>query len=348
MFGKLLYSDKFKSVLDQIQTQNNILDIFKAIQDIDLCVDFNCIDISSNCNTVRIIDSIKLSKWFKKHQTKAYKGDFNLYLNDINDGFHPERLNDREHKYPMRLSHLSQDDFNVGSIEIKIGRLVSKILNIDIPIIKDYLRKPPRLISEDIEDFVNLFRVSISKKYYFFELVKGDEIRDCYFYKNYSITKGTLGNSCMRHSSCQDYFDIYTKNPDICQLLVLRYKNNPKLVAGRAIMWTLTNGQKFMDVAYCTNEQDWYLFVEKAKELGATTRYKNSGIVKVQLHNFKHKNKSKILPFLFKGTKYPYLDTLIYLNKRTNILTNQKPSYYDRNLKDWIMLQSTQGQYNTF
>ena len=45
-------------------------------------------------------------------------------------------------------------------------------------------------------------------------IVFGDKIKFWYHRKNYVHEYGDLGCSCMKYDECQDYFGIYTENPE--------------------------------------------------------------------------------------------------------------------------------------
>jgi hypothetical protein len=74
-----------------------------------------------------------------------------------------------------------------------------------------------------------------------FEIVEGDEIAKWYRYENYAENKGTLGNSCMRDKR-DSFFEIYTKNPEVCRMLIL--KEDDKIL-GRALIWKLNSFKSY-------------------------------------------------------------------------------------------------------
>jgi hypothetical protein len=84
--------------------------------------------------------------------------------------------------------------------------------------------------------------------------------------------EGTLGNSCMAKKS--GIFNIYTENPEMCQLLILL--NEEDKLIGRALIWKLKslNIHKsdeeviFMDRQYSILESDVEKFRNYAKEKG--------------------------------------------------------------------------------
>ena len=111
--------------------------------------------------------------------------------------------------------------------------------------------KPARLIQKllnrefkckEFEDFSNWIKNEIIEAGEFV-LVSGRDITKYYYEENYEKQSGTLGNSCMRHAECREYFKVYE---DKAKLLICR--KNDKIL-GRAIVWELPEGT-FMDRIY--------------------------------------------------------------------------------------------------
>ena len=99
--------------------------------------------------------------------------------------------------------------------------------------------KPARLIQKilirefkckEFEDFSNWIKNELLCSGEF-KIVTGDDIVKYYDGDNYYKNNGTLGNSCMRHSDCADYFNIYKD----CAKLLVCLKDDK--VLGRAIIW---------------------------------------------------------------------------------------------------------------
>lgn len=112
--------------------------------------------------------------------------------------------------------------YRKGRNLIKIGKFANKVLN-------------GKYSQSEVEKFVNLFKASSPDKMETIDIVRGKDIKYWYNRKNYLYKElGTLGSSCMANEN--DYFDIYTDNPDTCSLLIL--KENDKLVA-RALVWKI-------------------------------------------------------------------------------------------------------------
>jgi hypothetical protein len=179
--------------------------------------------------------------------------------------------------------------------KIKIGRLINKLsqqINIEFEDI-------------ELEDFINAFKGfnALNRGNSKFEIIRGEEIKKYYLYTNYQNMKGQLGESCMRYKRCQEYFSIYTQNPDICSLLILRGEG--KKIIGRAIVWQTEQGHLYLDRVYSNNDSDNVLFNAYARDtLGCTYSYD-------EIFSFKFKKylELSIRPKNIKFDKYPYMDT---------------------------------------
>jgi hypothetical protein len=222
---------------------------------------------------------------------------------------------------------------------IKIGRFVNKILDLYY---EDDKEKRLNYTSSDVEKFVNaysaliIYRRNASK---YFEIVSGEKIKYWYYKDNYSSSTGQLGSSCMRYDDCQNYFNIYIENPDVCQLLIFKNVTGDK-INGRALLWIDVDGKKCMDRIYTTKDNYNILFLKWAKENGYEYIYRSEINIKVKIKNKDY-------------NKYPYLDTLFFLKFSRHIddlteddldkeafLTNKKPD------RPFIVLQETNGNYN--
>jgi hypothetical protein len=199
------------------------------------------------------------------------------------------------------------------------------------------------LLDKDFETFVNLFKSTIDKlndKFSYFDVVKGDDIHYWYGRDRYYESRGTLGSSCMA-GAYKEWLEIYTDNPNQVNLVIFKSQDDDSKIVGRAILWTLTDGKKFMDRIYTINDSDVNLFREFAKENGWYSKYHNSSTdsgrciapdgstvdldLTVNLDNKSYRN-------------YPYLDTLKYFREGTGILSNEKRG-------NSITLEDTDGGY---
>ena len=211
--------------------------------------------------------------------------------------------------------------------EVKLGRFVNKL--VDIYSKSEALKNSPNSYDEvpffdfnasDIEKFVNAYTAKVlfeQNALDRFKVVSGKEIRKWYDEKNYSSTNGggQLNSSCMRHSRCQKYFDIYVDNPKVCQLLILM-DNTGKKILGRALLWKTETGN-FMDRIYTEKDNYMKLF----KQWGEQNNYD------MKSYNYNYSNaiivhvKPKIYAY------YPYMDTLYVYAPVKGILSNQVSSY---------------------
>jgi hypothetical protein len=167
--------------------------------------------------------------------------------------------------------------------------------------------------------------------------VKGNDIRDIYSGKGHAIASiGQLGNSCMVGKDA-GVFDLYVKNPNVCSLLVL--KNEDKTL-GRALLWKLSDGNKFMDRVYTLSDADVNIFENYA--IKNKYYYRSSGNNdKIKIYyNGKKVDKKLIVDLdVTKFKQYPYMDTLCYFSESTGILTNRDKKSngkytYEKELRD--------------
>lgn len=227
-----------------------------------------------------------------------------------------------------KVSFLSQTKFNqlVAKDEdidpyetvrntVKIGRVVRSLCELT----------GRKFSDKEIETFVNLYKAGFSDEEEF-SLVSGEKIAHWYnsdtYYSSYGY--GSLGNSCMRDVN-SDYFDMYC-NSSNCKMLILTKKG---LLIGRALVWKLLQKPEgvtyFMDRIYCMKDSDENKFHKYAEEKGWMRKKMNSS------------NPEEGMKFIF-GKKdisahivvkvdgdcdyYPYLDTLKFLNKDKNKISN--------------------------
>ncbi len=205
-------------------------------------------------------------------------------------------------KFPNLRNYYDIDEINQYKMDIPI----------ELEIKNDY-----ELTDADIEKFVNEYvsyvKYSKADETSIIKEVKGEDIRKWYNRENYQSDIGKLGNSCMSHEDCGEYFDIYTNNTDSVSLLILNNKND-KLV-GRALLWKLDSGEFFMDRVYTSNDSDDNIFINYAIEKGYLYRNTPSSGFKYFI------NSKEIDPGTISVTldeayfdSYPFMDTLCYLN----------------------------------
>lgn len=227
--------------------------------------------------------------------------------------------------------------------QIKVGKIVNKLL-------------PGKFNDKQIEEFVNLFKATIENTMEKFVVVEGDDIAKWYNQENYKERKGTLGSSCMRSMS-STIFNIYTKNPEVCRLLILMEEDK---ILGRALVWKLNTvrgaslgtasaPEYFLDRQYTINYSDVNKFRDYAEKQGWGYKTNNNSysFKDVTFNNTDYKlNMTVQLKENSKGSydynKYPYLDTFRRYDPYNGILYNDNDR--DGNEGHYI-LESTSGGY---
>lgn len=222
--------------------------------------------------------------------------------------------------------------FSKSRNPVKVGRLINTLL-------------PGKYSAKEIEDFVNQFKAVAYDNGEVFRIVSEDTIASWYSATMYKEQAGTLGGSCMRNSS-KSIFQIYTKNPEVCRLLILVENNE---LIGRALIWKITgidNCEYFMDRQYVTKDAYVEKFRNYANEQGWAYKTVN--------------NHSKLKSVTFKGnvfdaemeiqlkheryTQYPYMDTFKLYNPQTGILKNSEDDIVE-NLGCYILHDTGGGYY---
>jgi hypothetical protein len=111
----------------------------------------------------------------------------------------------------------------------------------------------------------------------------------------------------MRYPKCQDFLDIYTENPQVCKLLI--FTPNEGKLSGRALLWTLENGKKYMDRVYTNKDSYDNLFLKWGNENGYSKGIESSSIVKVNTKDYE---------------LYPYMDTFVFYDAEEGKLSNSQ------------------------
>jgi hypothetical protein len=274
----LIYSTKLKELFKMID--NPITNKLLDIEnDVDNKKDFTLIDITDKDNSVSFIQ-------------------VNRIVNTLGE-------EDIDKNLEVVTSDSNHTLWKKQRSEIAIGRFVNKVLT-DFP-------------SKELPIFVNLYKSTFNKIYSSssFELVKGDEIKKWYLVDNYQEKIGDLSNSCMRYKKCQMFFDIYTKNPEVCSLLILK-RDNPNKIVGRALIWKLSTGEYYMDRIYCNYDSDANLFLEYAKENN------------MKIYDSDNREYMKVLLKKYDYKMFPYMDTFVAYYPKTYEITNEENSRQNR------------------
>jgi hypothetical protein len=189
-----------------------------------------------------------------------------------------------------------------------------------------FVKKVFKNVSDkEIENFSNLYRNSQNKEILNFEIVSGESIRKWYYEDNYQSNSSSLGSSCMRYDSCQNYMDLYCQNQDVVQMLILL--DGHRRLVGRALLWNTE--PKVMDRIYTVNDERWvYHFQKWAKENGYLYKYEQKW--NNTLHFSSQNEEKTYLELSVKLNKfdfeyYPYLDTFKFLDSKNGMLYNYQP-----------------------
>ncbi len=203
----------------------------------------------------------------------------------------------------------------------KYGKLLRKVLKEQVPMKK--------FNDHDLEKLVNILKSESSIGN--FSVVSGEDIRHWYNGANYrSDNTGTLGSSCMRYDTCQDYLNIYVDNPQVTMVILTKGDS----LVGRALVWE----NKYMDriygsdatiVAFKNYARDndlWYRETQNSEtdiDFISPSGEHSDGFITIELDTTDYET-------------YPYLDTFCYLDRDTNTLTNEYHSSHSE-------LRSTEG-----
>jgi hypothetical protein len=193
-----------------------------------------------------------------------------------------------------------------------------------------------KLDGTEIEKFVNTYKSMfdlVKSGLSRFEEVNGEIIKHWYHMINYEEVKGQLGNSCMRKGGCQSYFKIYTENPEVCSLLILKSEVEGK-IAGRALVWKLENGTTYMDRVYTVRDSDYQLFEDYAKKNNYQTE---------ECMSYSDFRKMKVKLKKWRFDEYPYMDTFKCLNVEKGYLSADEDLWPS---KGFWKLEDTCGGYD--
>lgn len=207
--------------------------------------------------------------------------------------------------------------------------------------------KPARIIQKllvteykckEYEDFSNWVKAEMLNAGEF-KLVEGSDITKYYLDEYYYSLDGTLGNSCMRHKECQEYFGIYE---DHAKMLVC-FKDGK--VLGRAIVWNVSD-KVYMDRIYTCMDYLEGQFIDYARSNGWYYRENNSLLSDGDRQRWLGPEDNYLTPKdyylsiqLNKKYEYmPYVDSFRYYDLDRNIITTDPED-------GSIRLSNTDGTY---
>lgn len=212
-----------------------------------------------------------------------------------------------------------------------------------------FIRKLPIVISDkEVEEFSRLFlkdEICLKVENVYFDLVKGEDIRECYLEDNYLDGYGSLGRSCMRERKCQEYLDPYVNNPDNVSLLTLKDIITDK-VRGRAIVWKCFKKDSdeeitLMDRIYTSNSAHEEFFKVYAVKKGWYYKYRQSTCAEMELCTPSEKLVNEQLYVVLnieEDSSFPYMDTMCVGNwkekGKTMTLSNSSLGRYECSLRE--------------
>ena len=243
---KPVYTDKLNKVLENIiRTSSKTSSDYKIAKHItgklpvDIC-GINEIGLLSFAASEKEVQVFTLSR------DKALK-----IINKVDRFTREERQHFSENRDALVIKNLEQT---------KIGRVIKRFSG-------------ELFTDTQIESFVSLFNSkTINLGTYKFELVEGDVIGK--WYNKTSYTKdahGTLHNSCMAHSNLGHQWRFYQNHPNVKMIILTM----GEMLHARALVWTLTTGEKYLDRVYYTTETEKKMILNWATEQGITLRYED-------------------------------------------------------------------------
>ena len=326
----IYFSPKFRDYLKTLSQESEIAKELINIEGDDIKPDITFIDVDSEKEGWITFTTMK--DVLNKMKDKISE-DGKRFLKDVNH----LRKSDRIELSDLHNRYNTVKTWSESRNPYKIGRFVNKVL-------------PNKFTAKEVEDFTNQFKALKERKAEKFKLVSGDDIAYWYDHQRYKMQSGQLGNSCMKGKP-DYYFQIYTKNPEVCQLLILI--EDEKLL-GRALVWKLdkidpSHGEGdtyFMDRQYCSNDSDLIKFKNYAKDKGWTWKT-GSFVSSEDRSNYLPKMEVQLNPTDdgdFHYEYYPYLDTFQRYDPNTGRLFNDEDES-SKNAGQFI-LNSTGGDYN--
>ena len=226
---------------------------------------------------------------------------------------------------------------------LKIGRFINSMLPLTG---KTYTNSEKEKFVSEWKSILGVMNNAFAK----FGVLEGSRLVHFYHVDNYEEVEGTLGNSCMSEAD-SSWLEIYEDNSDVCKMVV-KWSDKGQIVdgvfksdkiVGRALLWTTTSGDIFMDRIYTIDSSDEELFKKYAEANGWwAKKSQNSSQNFTAVRGSESKNPVYVVQLKrsYNG-EYPYLDTLCYLNDESGKLSNDKNEVYANKL-----LNDTGGGYD--
>jgi len=223
-----------------------------------------------------------------------------------------------------------------GRQPMKIGRVVNQLLQNT-----QYKHSAP-----EIAEFVTLYRTA-NDDLKNIQVVMGDEIAFWYNKRNYepAVGRSELHQSCMS-SIGEDTFQIYTKNPDKCKMIIQKSESDPSKITARALLWTLKSGEQFMDRVYFNHPDSLEIFRKYCKKNNFYCKYANTNgdspyVLDPSDDQKKNLSTNMVIELKkFPYSHFPYMDTFKYYNPNKSIL-----NIHGDGDSDFYKLEDTGGDY---
>jgi hypothetical protein len=355
--SNIVYSNKFRSLLKDIDSP--VAKAISDIENKDIKVASNYFDISDNKETISFTADRKAQEIIEEtkdkfaivnhgrvltHNLDQNGGIFNRlgYVPQGSNAYQPEngergqiisktvsptsgkiflflKFGEGEqcviNKENVTIEDGSKEVWDKNRQSIRVGRGIRALLT----------SADAKFTDAEIEVFVNKYKAAFDRMndiFRKFELVTGEQISYWYNKNRYIFgqTRGTLGSSCMAAVSAR-YFQIYTENPEVCSLLILKSDEDDTKIKGRALVWNLTSpeGVTFMDRIYTHDDSDVQLFRDYSKFKNWQYKYRNDSssepvTVGASGNNINHENLFVTIKNI-DYTSYPYVDTLKFMNQ---------------------------------
>lgn len=214
-----------------------------------------------------------------------------------------------------RIAVLEESELWTSSrrFQAKPGGFISKVFK-DIP-------------AKEVELFSTLFRNVSNRLNVNLQVVKGERIRDFYYYESYANDGGSLGASCMRYDNCQKYMDVYVDNSDVVSMLVML--NEYDCLIGRALLWDC-DGYKIMDRIYTTNDEKYaFYFKEWATKNNYLFKSNQNWFDTMNFERIGDKRQELKIDIKLSNSDYryyPYMDTFKFYDPNKGTFSNYQPS----------------------
>ena len=330
----IYYTKEFKDTLYKLSKNNKIAKKLIDVECTDVKPDMTFIGMSDKEGYFSFTQIKKAVNAVKKAAEELAKNhgvepdSLSIIYKRIEDG--KTSQSDVNHLYndsPWNLKNKSRSD-------AKIAKLVNQIF-------------PDKYSNKEVEEFTNKFKKANTSS--IFEIVEGEDIKHWYLESNYEDNSGELGTSCMRYERCSDYLNIYSKNPEVCRLLILKDEDS-EFIKGRALIWKLNtvkgiDVEFYMDRIYAIDDSTKVMFQDYADEHKWLKRLNSSysDCRDFKLGNDEYEDvKATIQLKEVVFDKYPYMDTFKRLDLKKHLLINDE----DDEKGNCYIMTDTSGGYD--